>query len=42
MTYNGWELTDIYILYIPTLHAFFKMSHIEIKREDIHKILVIF
>ena len=30
----------IYIyIYIPTLCAFFKMSHIKIKRKDIHKIL---
>ena len=24
-------------MYIPTLYAFFKMSHIKLKRKDIHK-----
>ena len=33
----------IYIyIYTPTMYAFPKMSYIEIKRKDIHKISVIF
>ena len=33
----------VYIyIYTPTMYAFPKMSYIEIKRKDIHKISVIF
>ena len=35
-------LFNIIYIYIPTLHAFLKMSHIKIKQKDIHKISVIF
>ena len=36
------KITFKIYIYIPTLHAFFKMSYIKIKQKDIHKILVIF
>ena len=29
-------------IYIPTLYAFLKMSHIKIKQKDIHKILTLY
>ena len=36
------KFSCLYInIYIPTLYAFSQMSHIKIKRKEIHKILVI-